>query len=75
MSLDVRHKSYKKAMVCPFYKKDTPNCIFCTSFLEQSSLVLTFGDRGDKKEYQRRYCAGAWEKCRRAKTLSEDGTV
>lgn len=71
MTLDVRKKSYKTAKVCPYYKKDTPNCIFCISFFEQSSLVLTFGDRGDKKEYQRRYCDGNWEKCIRANLLSK----
>lgn len=64
--------------VCPFHKYSTASGIVCKGYFEKSSLAFNFGDRGDKQEYQRRYCCNEWQKCKRAAYLTallEDNSI
>ena len=56
--------------VCPYHKYSTPSYIACIGFFDNSNLCITFGDRGDKKEYQKRFCCGDWKRCKRAAMLT-----
>ena len=57
--------------VCPYHKFSTPSGIFCEGFFDNTSLGITFGDRGEKKEYQHRYCCKDWEKCLMAMCITQ----
>lgn len=56
--------------VCPYHKYSTQGAIYCKGFFDNSNLCITFGDVGDKNEYQKRYCCREWQKCKRATVLT-----
>jgi len=57
--------------VCPYHKYSTASVIYCQGFFDNSSLAITFGNRDDKKEYQRRYCCKSGRRCMIASYLDQ----
>lgn len=67
-----KHMISKKA-ICPFYKHETSQVIYCDGVQEGSVLHLAFASKTDAKEYKDSFCHTAcWQGCMIAQML-EDG--
>jgi hypothetical protein len=58
-----------KRIVCPYYMSEAQQAIKCEGVEESASSHLTFKCREDKRDYQEKYCCGAWKDCRLADML------
>lgn len=58
-------------VVCPFYRKETQQVIYCEGIEKNTATHLAFGSRTALKKYRFRYCCDTYGKCRIAKMLFE----
>lgn len=53
--------------LCPFYRAEDKNIIYCEGVEETSSIHNAFP--GSAAKYKRRYCCDDWKSCRIANML------
>lgn len=66
-----RSQYVSKTAVCPFYKKEDSQTIFCDGVLENSSVHLAFGYHADCKAHKETKCRRDYNKCPVYKMLEE----
>ena len=57
--------------VCPFYKHEHPQVIYCDGIVPDSVIHLAFANKTDAKEYKLGYCLDNYEDCLIAQMLEE----
>lgn len=70
---DKAHRYILSKAICPYYKLTTRCSLYCLGFLDNTSLIMTFGNIAEKKRYQRDYCCKQWQGCPRAAMLAGMG--
>lgn len=60
-----------KSAMCPFYKKEDKQTIWCFGVIENSSVHLAFGNVLDCKEYKETKCRNDYSKCGVYRMLEE----
>jgi hypothetical protein len=58
-----------KRVICPYYLAESQQAIKCEGVEESASSHLTFKRKETMREYQEKYCCGAWKDCRLADML------
>ena len=60
----MKRNQYKsKTAMCPFYKKEDRQTIFCEGVTDNSSVHLAFGYDTECKEYKTTYCRCSFLRC------------
>ena len=60
----MKKNQYKcKTAVCPFYKKEDKQVIYCEGVTANSSVHLAFGIAEECKEYKQTRCRGNYKQC------------
>lgn len=49
--------------LCPFYKKESKQVIYCEGFIEDSSLHFAFGNSLDCSKYKKFACCQKYTAC------------
>ena len=62
--------NFTKDVVCPYYKFEAPQMIYCEGVEDQTTLHLAFATRQGKKVYVRENCMDCWKGCLIAKMLN-----
>ena len=59
-------------VVCPYYRSDSKEKIFCEGVQDNTSIHLVFPDSKDKKPYMHKYCCSMdnYDNCRIADMLN-----
>lgn len=60
--------------VCPFYKHEDPQVIYCEGLYEGSVIHLAFAERGSCRTYKWNYCRAAYGKCPICMALTQTKT-
>lgn len=56
--------------ICPFYRSEDPQKIYCEGVTSHSSIHNVFGDAKYKKSYEQRFCCSYdYKNCKIAKAL------
>lgn len=55
--------SYSKNVLCPFYKYEGQQLIYCEGVVPGSALHLAFDTKGRHKAYRETYCENCYKKC------------
>ncbi len=58
----MKHQVCKKA-ICPYYKKEDSQVIYCDGVEGSSSLHVTFASKTDALEYKKTYCRDKYMRC------------
>lgn len=66
-----KHTVSKRA-VCPFYKHEDPQVIYCNGIQPGSVIHLAFSSKTDAKEYKTSRCHSDWCSCEIACMLCEN---
>ena len=61
-----------KNSVCPFYKHEDAQVIYCYGVQEGSVIHLAFASKTDAKSYKERHCRNNFKVCLIAKMLDEE---
>ena len=61
---------YTKDVVCPYYKYEAPQLIYCEGVEDKTALHLAFNTKSGKKEYMGRKCCAKWRQCLIAQMLN-----
>lgn len=62
--IPMKRNQYKsKTAVCPFYKKEDQQTIFCDGVVDNSSVHLAFGNHSDCKEHKVAKCRSNYMQC------------
>ena len=61
----------RKNVMCPFYKKENRQVIYCAGVQENSSIHVTFGECSACKTYKDTKCQVDYESCPVYKALEE----
>lgn len=59
-----------KDVVCPFYKYDAPQMIYCEGVQDNTALHLAFDSKQGKKTYMCSLCKDKWKGCMIAQMLN-----
>lgn len=62
--------NFTKDVVCPYYKFEAPQMVYCEGVEEATSLHLAFADKGKMKGYMRDKCTCNWRTCLIAQMLN-----
>ena len=66
-----KHMISKRA-ICPFYKHETSQVIYCEGIREGSVLHLAFASKTDAKDYKEDFChTNCWRGCVIAQMLGD----
>ena len=60
-----------KDSICPFYRHEDSQVIYCDGVTERSVTHQAFGSKTDAKNYKVSFCRAHWEHCRIAQMLGE----
>ena len=66
----MKHQINKSA-VCPYYRHEAPQVIYCDGVQEGSVIHLAFSSRSEAALYKRKYCRRNYKSCRISKLLEE----
>ena len=61
---------YTAEIVCPYYKYEAPQVIYCEGVEDQTALHLAFARKERKREYVITRCGDCWRKCLIAQMLN-----
>lgn len=64
----MKHMISNKAM-CPFYKHEDSQVIYCEGVQEGSVIHLAFANKTDSLDYKKTYCRSNYGKCNICKML------
>ena len=62
--------SFGKYVVCPYYKYEAPQMIYCEGVDEETALHLAFASKTQLREYRKEKCEGRWCACLIAQMLN-----
>lgn len=48
---------------CPYYKCESQCVIYCEGVETNCCIHLAFATKTQRKEYEKNFCMGRWEKC------------
>ena len=65
-----KHMVHKDA-ICPFYRHEDSQVIYCDGIAKDSVIHLAFANKSDAKEYKLRYCRNCYRNCLISKLLEE----
>jgi hypothetical protein len=68
--MSVGKHGYTKDVVCPYYKYEAPQMIYCEGVEDNTALHLAFAVKADKKRYMELKCGCAWKQCMIAQMLN-----
>lgn len=71
---DKNERTISANVICPHYRSNTRTSIYCDGFLDNTSLILSFGNTGRRKDYLDRFCRREWQSCPRAIALNDPDT-
>lgn len=57
-------------VVCPYYKYEAPQMIYCEGVDDDTALHLAFATKQGKKKYVAEKCGDCWKACMIAKMLN-----
>ena len=58
----MRHKE-DWMILCPYYKGEEKQMIFCEGVQEGSAIHLAFDTNSNLRDYKNHYCRGCYNKC------------
>ena len=61
---------YRKDVVCPYYKHEAPQMIYCEGVDDGTVLHLAFEAKQNKLSYLESNCCGLWKGCIIAQMLN-----
>ena len=61
---------YTKDVVCPYYKCEAPQLVYCEGVEDHTSLHLAFDTKSGKKTYMEVKCCRNWRQCMIAQMLN-----
>lgn len=61
---------YTKDVVCPYYKYEAPQMIYCEGVEDKTALHLAFDSKLGKKLYMQAKCRDCWKHCMIAQMLN-----
>ena len=62
-----------KSAICPFYKYEGAQVIYCYGIQKGSATHVAFSDRDAAHSYKKEHCRSDYEKCRIYRMLEEGG--
>ena len=62
--------NFTKDVVCPYYKYEAPQMIYCEGVDENTALHLAFDAKYRMKAYIKARCCGCWKGCLIAQMLN-----
>ena len=62
--------NFTKDVVCPYYKYEAPQMIYCEGVDDNTALHLAFDDKGRMKGYIKARCCHRWKDCLIAQMLN-----
>lgn len=63
--------SFTKDVVCPYYKYEAPQMVYCEGVEDNTALHLAFATKRVKKSYMDAKCRQCWKGCMIAKMLNQ----
>lgn len=58
-----KHMVHKRA-VCPYYRHESPQMIYCDGVMDETVTHLAFANRSVAVAYKKSYCRDRYEQCR-----------
>jgi len=58
-------------VICPFYKRESQQVIYCEGVDEKSVIHLAFGNKDDCRIYEKQFCRKFWKECMIAMALEK----
>jgi hypothetical protein len=68
--MPVSKHGYTKDVVCPYYKYEAPQMVYCEGVEPNTALHLAFAAKADKKTFMEQKCRCSWKKCLIAQMLN-----
>lgn len=62
--------SFTKDVVCPYYKYEAPQMVYCEGVEDSTALHLAFATKRGKKLYMDAKCRQCWKGCMIAQMLN-----
>ena len=62
--------NFTKDVVCPYYKYEAPQMVYCEGVEDNTALHLAFAQKDDKKAYMQCKCRDKWRSCMIAQMLN-----
>ena len=62
--------NFTKDVVCPYYKYEAPQMIYCEGVEDDTALHLAFAIKQGKKSYVEAHCKHCWKGCLIAQMLN-----
>lgn len=62
--------SFTKDVVCPYYKYEAPQMVYCEGVDDNTALHLAFATKQGKKAYMGAKCKECWKGCMIAQMLN-----
>lgn len=63
--------NFTKDVVCPYYKFEAPQMIYCEGVEENTALHLAFAAKDKMKCYMHNNCSDKWRNCLIAQMLNK----
>lgn len=61
---------FTKDVVCPYYKYEAPQVVYCEGVEDGTALHLAFPTKDGKKQYMLERCRNCWKSCLIAQMLN-----
>ena len=68
--MSVGNHGYTKDVVCPYYKYEAPQMVYCEGVEDNTALHLAFAAKADKKMFMEQKCRCSWKECMIAQMLN-----
>lgn len=62
--------NFTKDVMCPYYKYEAPQMIYCEGVDDSTALHLAFPTKSGLKAYLRDKCCSRWKECMIARMLN-----
>ena len=62
--------AFGKDVVCPYYKYEGQQMIYCEGVEENTALHLAFASKTDMRDYRKAKCERCWKGCMIAQMLN-----
>ena len=62
--------NFTKDVICPYYKHEAPQMIYCEGVEDNTTLHLAFTAKQEKKDYMQVKCCECWRGCMIAQMLN-----
>lgn len=62
--------TFTKDVVCPYYKYEAPQMVYCEGVGANTSIHLAFDTKSGKKDYMNSKCCDNWKDCQVAQMLN-----